>query len=226
MSSKDVNKTKTKNKNVSPIAWLIAGGGAYAFYLVARGLGWIKDKPYKDYERLLNQPFMKDPNFYNSRHGSGADWFCYENRPWSVTMNILDEFEEELDPYIYTNELTLLGTFKNYIHSQFDYSYIANLYTSIKGDDFNTLLRYKIDAWTDDLALEELIRYLNELPVSEISSCICTSKTQQENLFYKIYAGMRTTKDDSLGNYLKIKAQEEKKAHCKYLGPRIYGRGW
>ena len=54
MSSKDVNKTKTKNKNVSPIAWLIAGGGAYAFYLMARGLGWIKDKPYKDYERLLN----------------------------------------------------------------------------------------------------------------------------------------------------------------------------
>ena len=51
-----------------------------------------------------------------------------------------------------------------------------------KGDDFNTLLRYKIDAWTDDLALEELIRYLKQLPVSLNPSCLCNSTTQQERL--------------------------------------------
>lgn len=220
------NVSKTKNKNVSPLAWLLAGMGAYGFYLFARGVGWVKDKPYKDYERLSKQPFMIDPTFYNRRHGEPGNFDCYQDHTWSWKMQILDKFEEELDPLLITNEITLLGTFKKYIKSQFDYSYISQLYTSIKGDDFNTLLRYKIDAWTDDLALEELIRYLKQLPVSLNPSCLCNSTTQQERLHNKIYSEMRKTKDDSLGNYIKEKNKAEKKLLCKYKGPRIYGYGW
>lgn len=222
------NVSKTKNKNISPLAWLIAGTGAFAFYIFARGVGWVKDKPYKEYERLLKKPFMKDPTFYQRRHGptKGPGWECYQDYTWNYKMMILDKFEEELDPYIYTNEITLLGTFKNYIKSQFDYSYYSQLYTRIKGDDFNTLLRYKIDAYTDDLALEEIIRYLKQLPVSLNSDCLCNSKLQQERLYFEIYSGMRKTKDDSTKNYLKHKARAEKKYLCKYYGRRVYGAGW
>lgn len=219
--------SKTKNKNVSPFAWLIAGAGAYAFYLVARGMGWIKDKPAKEYEKLSNKPFIKNADFYKSRTGIIGVNSCYNS--YFDTMGIYDilkEFNEELDPYVYTDEIKLLGIFKNNIKSQFDYSYISYRYTSYYNADFNSNLEYKIDAWTDDIALEELIRYLKTLPVTRVQSCKCNDPYQQEKLYMHIYSGMRKTRDDSLGNYLRVKSEEEAKMYCKYKGPRIYGYGW
>ena len=196
-------KRESRPFKVGAVAILVIGAGGFVTYKILQGLGLIKDKADRDFEKLRSEPWMITPYKYAFSRLDHTDELCVTKATdWQLA---LERINAEIDPYIYTNELILLGEIKFFLKSRFDFAYFSYLYQQIYDEDFPSALEYKIDATFDDIAFEHLNTYLVNLPDTTVESCECNSvhqKATRQEIFDQ-NNGTRSMADIKRGMYCK-----------------------